>query len=237
METAQAATPVGLLPACVAFVDTFGDADASLLFPEERAIVASATAGRQAEFTTGRVCAHRALTELGVPPAPLVQGERRAPRWPAGVVGSITHCKGYRAAAVARAADMVALGIDAEPNAPLPEQVMDAISLPAERTGTARLANADESVHWERLLFCAKEATYKAWFPLARRWLGFSQAWVSLHRQGTFDVHLLVPGPFIGGEQVNGFSGRWIERNGFVVAAVAAVVQGSCNTEPYLGEP
>ena len=31
-------------------------------------------------------------------------------------------------------------------------------------------------LHWDRILFCAKEATYKAWYPLTRRWLGFEDA-------------------------------------------------------------
>ena len=39
-----------------------------------------------------------------------------------------------------------------------------------------RLAAMPDELHWDRILFCAKEATYKAWFPLTRRWLGFEDA-------------------------------------------------------------
>ena len=31
---------------------------------------------------------------------------------------------------------------------------------------------------WDRLLFSAKESVYKAWFPLARCWLGFEDVTV-----------------------------------------------------------
>ena len=66
-------------------------------------------------------------------PQPVLPGERGAPRWPAGVVGSMTHCAGYRAAALVRAADLASLGIDAEPHGPLPEGVLRRVALPAER--------------------------------------------------------------------------------------------------------
>lgn len=75
---------------------------------------------RQREFATARSCARTALARLGVPPVPVLASPRGAPRWPAGVVGSITHCDGYRAAAVAYTRDVVSLGIDAEPDEPLP---------------------------------------------------------------------------------------------------------------------
>ena len=66
----------------------------------------------------------------------------------------------------------------------------------------------------DRLLFCAKEATYKAWFPMTDRWLGFDQAEIDLREDGTLISYLLVrptPVPFI--------SGRWIVRDGYVVVA------------------
>src|SRR5262249_33599292 len=61
---------------------------------------------------------------------------------------------------------------------------------------------------WDRLLFSAKESVYKAWFPLARRWLGFEEADVTLDPAGRFTARLLVPGP------VSGFTGRWTVHNG-----------------------
>ena len=40
----------------------------------------------------------------------------------------------------------------------------------------AALARAVPLTHWGRLLFSAKEAVYKAWYPLTGRWLGFEEA-------------------------------------------------------------
>ncbi|MGQ4334018.1 4'-phosphopantetheinyl transferase superfamily protein, partial [Streptomyces hayashii] len=121
------------------------------------------------------------------------------------------------------------LGIDAEPHAPLPEGVLAAVALPAEAARHERLAAERPEVHWDRLLFSAKESVYKAWFPLTRKWLDFSEADIDLTAaaagpdagaQGTFRARLLVPGPLVGGRRVGHFEGLWSVRRGLVATAV-----------------
>jgi 4'-phosphopantetheinyl transferase EntD len=80
--------------------EAFDDPPDGVLFPEEAAI-SRAVEKRRRDFRTVRHCSRRALRELGVPPTAVAPGERRKPVWPPGVVGSLTHCTGYRAAAVA----------------------------------------------------------------------------------------------------------------------------------------
>lgn len=209
------------MPAAVAAVDTFEDHEVEL-FPEEEELVAKSVDKRRKEFTTGRYCARVALGRLGLPPSPVLPGPRREPTWPAGVVGSITHCKGYRAAVVGRTADVWTLGIDAEPNEPTPEGVLGAVSLPPEREMIAELARGADKVAWDRLLFSAKETVYKAWFPLARTWLGFEDAEVAINPDdGTFTARILIEPPVVDGVPLDGFTGRWLAREGFVVTAIA----------------
>ncbi|WP_433550585.1 4'-phosphopantetheinyl transferase family protein [Micromonospora zamorensis] len=213
-----------LLPDGTAFADTFADEHCAL-FPEEEAVIARAVEKRRREFVTGRWCARRALAALGVPQGPLVPGKQGEPCWPAGIVGAVTHCVGYRAAVVARAAEMVTCGIDAEPNEAVPEGVLDVISLPQERAWVAELGRSHPSVSWDRLLFSAKESVYKAWFPLAARWLDFTEARISVvpaaERHGTFSAELLVAGPVLpGGRPLTGFTGRWLVDRGLVVTAI-----------------
>lgn len=173
-----------LLPPEVVAVELFHDPTGALLFAEEQALIANAVPQRRDEFTTARVCARRALAGLGYPPAPILPGPRREPLWPDGVVGSITHCVGYRAAAAAHAADVLTIGIDAEPHQPLPDGVFEWISLPAERSQLQALSAAEPDVHWDRLLFCAKESVYKAWYPITKRWLGVKDADVTVDATG-----------------------------------------------------
>jgi 4'-phosphopantetheinyl transferase EntD len=91
----------GILPAVVVAEEAFVDPDGVALFPEEELVVAGAVVKRRTEFATARHCARAALSRLGVAPTPILPGERGAPQWPAGIVGSMTHCAGYRAAALA----------------------------------------------------------------------------------------------------------------------------------------
>jgi 4'-phosphopantetheinyl transferase EntD len=213
-----------LMPAGVACRDTVTDAPESTMFPEEVERVSKAVDKRRREFATVRHCARQAFAELGIPPAPLLPGERGAPQWPDGVIGSMTHCAGYRAAVVARTSVIHTVGIDAEPHEPLPEGVLSVISRDEEKVRLAKLAAVDPSVHWDRMLFCAKETVYKAWYPLTHKWLGFEEASIRLDLSGTFSAKLMVPGPVVAGEQLDGFTGRWIVGDGLVITAIVIPV-------------
>jgi 4'-phosphopantetheinyl transferase EntD len=208
-----------ILPPGVRSAHALDDREPAPLFAAEEAQLAGAKAKRRSEYATVRRCARRALGELGVAPAALPRGEGGAPQWPRGVVGSMTHCAGYRAAAVARAGRLRVLGIDAEPAAPLPAGVLDLVTSPAERERLAALAEAVPGITWDRLLFCAKEALYKAWFPVGRQWLGFRDATVRLEVGGTFaaTVHPADTRPDLGE-----LTGRWLVRAGLVLATIAA---------------
>ncbi len=236
-----------LLPAGVAVVEALSDPPEAVLFPEEEALLAQAVQKRRLEFTTVRHCARVALARLGIPAVPILPGDHGAPQWPEGIVGSMTHCAGYRAAVVARNSDIVTIGVDAEPHDRLPPDVLDTVTLAEERVQLARLAATRPGVHWDRLLFSAKEAVYKSWYPLTRRWLDFDEAEITFDagpetgagsggnsgagagvgvgdgsaESGTFYARLLVPGPVVGGVSLPGFAGRWLVRDGLLFTAIA----------------
>jgi 4'-phosphopantetheinyl transferase EntD len=211
-----------LVPADIAWVHQFGDVDGAFdaLYPEEAARMARAAAKRRREFATVRICARRALAQLGVEPAPLLPGRGGAPMWPASVVGSMTHCVGYRACAVATRDRYAAIGIDAEPHEPLAADVAIQVLGPAERR---RLPN----VHADRLVFCAKEAVFKAWYPLTGRWLDFPDVHVEPAADGTFAARFLVPGPVVAGRRLGEFTGRWRVESGLLVVALAVPARGN----------
>jgi 4'-phosphopantetheinyl transferase EntD len=209
-----------ILPACVATAERRHDPLDAILYPEEEILVARAVEKRRREFTTARLCAREALQALGFPACPIPTGERGEPLWPAGALGSITHCAAYRAAAVARSSDILTLGIDAEPNAPLPDGLVGDIARPEELPLLRGLRADTPEVHWDRLLFSAKESIYKAWFPLARRWLGFEDAEVRLDPAGVFEARLLVGGPQLPDGPLQAFSGRWMAREGILLTGV-----------------
>lgn len=209
-----------LVPAS-ASAEMFADAPESAMFALEAAAIANAVAARRREFGTVRHCARKALQQIGVPPVPVLPDVDGAPRWPAGVVGSMTHCAGYRAAAVARSRELLSVGIDAEPHAAMPGAMLEVVLRHEERARLRALADAHPELHWDRIVFCVKEAVYKAWFPLTRAWLDFADVSATVDPQGSFSARLLVRGPRVAGDELNGFSGRWVVGRGLVLAATS----------------
>lgn len=205
----------------LAWAERYDDPPGLAPLPEEEPLVARAVAKRRNEFVTVRYCARLALEELGEPPVPILKGEKGEPCWPDGVVGSLTHCAGFRGAVVGRDADVRSVGIDAEPHDVLPDGVLNAVSLPAER---AELADLPDDHHWDRILFCAKEATYKAWFPLTRRWLGFEDAHITFtltgEASGAFVSRILIDPAARSGPPLTQLRGRWSVSGGLVLTAI-----------------
>jgi 4'-phosphopantetheinyl transferase EntD len=245
MRTEMRGVLSSLLPPEVAVEECFGDPEDAVLMPGEEAVIARAVDKRRLEYITTRHLARGALARLGFPPVAIGTGGNREPLWPAGVVGSMTHCRGYRAAAVALAGGsggsegdgnagnagsgriagsvgseaVTGIGIDAEPHGPLPEGVYDTIARPDEMPVMAALATERPDVRWDRLMFSAKESVYKAWFPVARRWLGFGEAAVEFVPEegmsGTFSARILQSGA-----PITRMSGRWTIESGLVLTAI-----------------
>ncbi len=225
-----------ILPTGVVAVETRVDLVDAVLFPEEEAALGRAVEKRRREFTTARACAHQALQELGLPVRPIPSGAHGEPRWPAGVVGSITHCRGYRACAVARAGELLAIGIDAEPNEALPVGVLEEIALPEEIGWLRARIPGLPALSWDRLLFSAKESAYKTVFPLSGRRLGFEDAAIAfdpprrapvdggreaLAWSGAFSIRLLGSAPPPVGSSSMTMHGRWLAREDLLLTAIA----------------
>lgn len=208
MIKAQGFAP--LVSETVAVEETTGDVPASVLLEAEAAHIASAAPIRRAEFATVRHCARQALARLGKPTGPILPGRGRAPQWPTGTVGSLTHCHGYRAAAVASTQDIVALGIDVESHAPLPDGVASLVTVAMEPLMLETLQQNFPALCWDKLLFSAKESIFKAWFPMMQGWLDFTECQVTIEPEtGRFSGQLLVPGPVVNGRSLRRFEGRW----------------------------
>jgi 4'-phosphopantetheinyl transferase EntD len=213
----------GVLPPGVVAVDAVGDTGGGVLFPEEEQAVAHAADKRVRQFTGVRECARSALGVLGLSPRPLLSGHRGEPLWPDGIVGSLTHCDGYCAAAVARRTTVRAVGIDAEPHLALPRGVEGQVTLSWERERVRSLPN---QICWDRLLFSAKESVYKAWFPLTGSWLGFQDALVEPRpdgpdpTSGELVVRLLVSPALRPGCWPPVLTGRYAILCGFLLTAV-----------------
>jgi 4'-phosphopantetheinyl transferase EntD len=152
------------------------EGDENALLPAEvPAFAASVTSVRRASGAA-RIVARRLLAQLGHSNWPLRKGEAGAPAWPAGVVGSMSHDARLAVAVAASVREYDAVGIDIEPAEALPPELLDIVATPRERA---------EIVHnpfGGRLLFVAKEAVYKAVYPLDRVFLEHHDVVVDLQR-------------------------------------------------------
>ncbi|MER7394872.1 4'-phosphopantetheinyl transferase superfamily protein [Streptomyces sp. NPDC000151] len=193
-----------------------------------------AVPARRAEFVTGRALARKVLSAVGAPSTDLVRTSSGAPAWPQGFTGSITHCSGFRAAAVAARRDVRALGIDAEPHRPLADELVNAIATPGERRGWP----TDPGLWPETVAFSAKEAACKALYGLGASLLDFAQLRIELRGlcrlgegawRGRFDarLHRTRQAPGLPAD----VTGRWLVTDSLVFTAVVletAAGMGRC---------
>lgn len=153
----------------------FGDQQDYMLPDEEASILSTrASVKRTTEFTLGRAAANLVLKQLGFEsPPPLLKGERGEPLWPEGIVGSITHCGPWAVAAAALSSVAVTIGIDLENCEEIPsDDIAGLICDDTERKWALEVER-----HHNRLvmLFSAKEAAFKAFYPLCRRFIDFKE--------------------------------------------------------------
>jgi len=189
------------------------------LLEEEAEVLGQTVLSRGMEFAAGRTCARSALGALGVPTQPILRGLCREPIWPIGIVGSITHCDGYCAAVVAHNHKIKSIGIDAEPNEPLPNGILREIATENEIRSLDDFPSALTS--WDRLLFSAKESIYKAWYPIMKCWLGFEEACVTIDPIAkTFQAQISPEHPRAHDINSLRWCGRFTKDNNYIVTSM-----------------
>lgn len=209
-----------------------GDFDA--LPPEEREPALGFAPKRQRELATGRELARRALAAMGRPTAAIPIGTDRAPRWPEGVVGSISHTSELCAVALVERGRLQALGLDLELETALGPETWPSVLTPAE---LARLETRPrtERLHWATLTLSAKESFHKLMQPRVGETLDFldAEVWVEAPLgpvAGRFWVEVAAaPARASSGR----FEGRFVFTRGHVVSAMA--LGGAADPHSLLG--
>lgn len=185
------------------------------LFPEEAAALTRAVDKRRREFAAGRAAARAAMARLGVGMPAIPQGSDRAPVWPEGITGTISHCNSLCLAAVSRRSDFAGLGIDVEEDKPLAMDLVKVICTPRERVWLER---RKDDGRLAKLIFSAKECAYKCQYPVSGVVFGFDTLRIHLE-PGQFEAEFLA--------DVRGFprgtrlQGRYAAANGLIVTAMA----------------
>ncbi len=147
---------------------------AQYLTREETDSMPNCTHAVRNRAAAARLAARNLLSGAGFPEWNMPRKPGNAPDWPVGWTGSIAHSHDYAAAAIARCDKIAGVGVDVEPAEPLPVELRDTVIVPGDMTGSYR---DDIS---GRILFCAKEASYKAVYPTDSRFLEFNDVIVDL---------------------------------------------------------
>ena len=172
----QAAAPWGVH---VAVTDPGQGASEGEVFYSEAVAMARAVPKRRNEFFAGRLAAHRAMERCNMPASPVPMGKDRAPEWPTGLVGSISHCDRACVAMVADKTRYQSVAVDIEPDEALPDEVMSMVCLPSERSWLDARP-VDERGRLARVIFSIKECAYKLQYPVTKKMLDFSDVNVVL---------------------------------------------------------
>jgi len=222
-----------LFPDPVVTVEATPEMWSAPLFPEEEACLSPrAVAKRRREFAAGRACARAALARLGIHDFPLRSESDRTPLWPAGIVGSLSHCGDFCGVAVARRGRIAGIGLDVERARPLHERVARMIGTPGELERLALLPDLPQGL-WAMVVFCAKESTYKCFYPLARMFLDFHDLEIDLEpATGSFTARVLKARGAGGGAAdppVRALRGRfaWDDAHAFAGVTLTAEDLGS----------
>ncbi|MGH1355058.1 MAG: 4'-phosphopantetheinyl transferase family protein [Thalassovita sp.] len=183
------------------------------LYPAEATAITRAVRKRSDEFRAGRDAARRAMRAIGAAPVALPSRADRLPVWPAGMAGSITHCDDLCLACASIQAR--AIGLDIEPATGLEQDLWDAILLPEEREAVEAAAEPNAAA---KLIFSAKEAAYKAQYPLSETLFGFHDLRIQLAEDGQFQAEFRInAGPFQPGDTLQG---RYLSNDTHIVTAV-----------------
>jgi 4'-phosphopantetheinyl transferase EntD len=186
------------------------------LTPDEAARVARAVPKRRHEYATGRRLARELLAKFGRHGHSLLADDARMALWPDGIVGSISHSTGICVVAVAERGEIASLGVDVEDAAAVRQELWPQV-LDADEARWLRSDGANDPLALAAVFFSAKEAVYKAQFPLTRARLGFHDVHVELDpRARAFRAH--VPGFARPLEGSFAFASPWV-LTGIVVSA------------------
>lgn len=187
-------SPFGAEFSFVALSEAAMDPSYALLPPEAELVSERAIEKRRAEFTLGRAAAAQALQKLGFNPTPpVLRGSGREPVWPKGVIGSMTHSEGWAIAVVARYDSARSIGIDLQLLGKERRSDISRYVCTASEADWLAAQSETDRVRLSMALFSAKESVYKAFYPLAQKYLAFKEVELTSVESGArFNGILLV---------------------------------------------
>lgn len=207
-----------LYPKNVIAFEAVSDVPPDVLLSAERDCVSHSSPARVREFAAGRFCARAGIVKLGLKPIAIVRGADRAPIWPSGVVGSISHTEGYCVAVVAQESQLASIGVDVERLGRMTSSVRK-LTMRTEENDTLHRLDERMKQLASTAIFSAKESFYKCQHALTGEWIDFDQVCVTLGA-GAFKLEICDPPQRLA--HLRSWAGRFVVRQDVVITAIAA---------------
>ncbi|MGR3218660.1 MAG: 4'-phosphopantetheinyl transferase family protein [Candidatus Anammoxibacter sp.] len=210
-----------IFPGFVATEESNREEPLGTIYPEEEAFVQNVAQKRRSDFTAGRLCARKALTQLGIDKFPIKMDKDRSPVWPAEIVGSISHTDGFCGVAVALKSKAESLGLDVERLDRLSDKCWYLICTDSEISWIKSLPeNRQQDI--ATLIFSAKECFYKCQYIINKCWVGFHDAEISVNPgldNGKFEIRLLkdISNSFL---KETSFKGKYVFKDRFIFSGM-----------------
>ena len=208
-----------LFDKCVAVAATDPRSAHNRTLPQEAGPVARMAPLRQKSYAAGRAAAHVAMRQLAQPVAPVLMAPDRAPVWPRGLTGSISHSQTCCIAVLARMDEVTALGVDVEEDSDLDMDLLSVVCTHKERDWLSRQPSLRAGL-LAKLIFSAKECAYKCQYPRSKTLFGFDTLIITPDPEsGQFEATFLTDIPhFPAGTRLEG---RFAIKGGLIVTAMA----------------
>lgn len=177
---------------------------------------------RKRAFAAGRAAAHACMLQLGGKVQPVLTTPDRAPLWPQGLTGSISHSQSCCIAVLGQTTDVRTLGVDVEEATGLDDDLTGIICTPAEKAWLSTRPR-DRARLLAKLIFSAKECAYKCQYPVSKTLFGFDTFDITPDPDtGQFEATFLRDVPhFRAGTQL---CGRFVISDGLIVTAMTLAV-------------
>lgn len=147
--------------------------DYALPFP---AHLSKAVPKRRAEYLASRLCVRDALTHFGFTDFVLANDADRAPIWPEGITGSLSHTRTCISLLLAKSSAGKLLGVDCEEIMQPAAAVEMRDMIINEREAAVLQASSLPFATALTAAFSLKESLYKALFPVFRQFMNFDEA-------------------------------------------------------------
>lgn len=169
---------------------------------------------RKEEYLKSRELAHALFSEIGISDFKLLNDDKRAPIWPSGIVGSISHSSGFAIVAISKEHKSIGIDLEKVMSDERYEKLKDQFLTEEE----IKINQIDFNL-FGTIVFSAKESLFKLIYPLCREYFGFHSAKIREISEIGFSIELKSQSTSV--SKFNGiYQGKWQKLDDIILTSL-----------------